>query len=309
MVGRSRVSAVWACLVLLVVVAPASGDETTLVTETSLRPAPDAGEISAFLTADTSVEVLERGDGWVRVRLEGWVRAETLAEIELAPGPKPAPEPSPPPPSATFATPSPPPPAETAPVGTAPVQPPPPAAVPSPLPDGVAIEGLVKVKLRRWKKTSTAGVTVMLVPAAVDLEGAGALPPEEAERLAELDAEAARLKKEAGKALRKSNFTEGTHLHDDLMEERDGVLSERRDLLAAEHGRREQAARAAAVATTVTDSRGWFTLAPVLPGSYTLYVRMVSEKIDLEWVEALTVGDAPVRIDLDESKVRGLPPE
>ena len=84
---------------------------------------------------------------------------------------------------------------------------------------------------------------------------------------------------------------------------------ERQDLLAVEHGRREQAARAAAVATTLADARGWFTLAPVPPGSYTLYARMVSDKADLEWVEALRVGDTPVRIDLDESKVHGLPPK
>jgi hypothetical protein len=283
-------------LALLVVAVPALGEESTLVTETSLRPAPDA----------------EHGDGWARVRIEGWVRANTLAESAAAPTPKPdparpmpepAPTPSQPPPRATPATPPPPPPA-----GTAPVQPPP-AAVPSPPRAGVAVEGLIQIKLRRWKKTSLAGVPVMLVPAGVDLGDMGTADPETALRLAELDAEAARLQKEADKAMHKSNFTEATQLHDDLMAERDLLLAERRDLLAAEHGRHEQAARAAAVAMTVADTRGWFTLAPVPPGSYALYVRMVSDKADLEWVEALTVGDTPVRIDLDQSKVHGLPPK
>lgn len=313
MVRRSHASVVWTMLAMLVVAAPASGEESTIVAETSLRPAPGAGEISAFLTAETPVQVLERAKGWVRVRIEGWVRADTLAEsaaastskADPAPSiPKPAPTPSQPPPRATPVTPPPPPP-----VDAVPVQPPPTAAVPSPPPAGATVEGLVRVKLGRWKKASTAGLAVMLVPAEVDLGAAGTADPGAAERLAELDAEAARLAKEASEAMQKSNFTEATQLRDDLMDERDLVLAERLDLLAAEHGRREQAARTGAVATTVTDARGWFTLAPVLPGSYTLYVRLVSEKLDLEWVEPLTVGDTPVRIDLDDSKVRGLPPK
>jgi hypothetical protein len=171
------------------------------------------------------------------------------------------------------------------------------------------VEGLVRVKLHRWKKISTAGVPVILVPAGVDLAGAGALTPEETERIAELEADAVRLEKEADVAMRNSNFTEATLLRDELLAERALALAERRDLLAVEHGRREQAARAAAVTTTVADARGWFTLTPVPPGSYSLYVRLVTDKFDLDWVEPLTVGDTPVRIDLDESKVHGLPPK
>jgi hypothetical protein len=308
MVRRAFFLIVRAFLVLGVLAGlSAQAEESTVVTETTLRPAPDAGEISAFLTAETPVEVVERRDDWVRVRVEGWVRANAVA------GPPASAEPAVPPmvpvsPSPEPATPAP-----------APVTPPPaPVTAPRPaqttVPAGAAVEGLIDIKLKAWrglkqKKVSSAGMPVMLLPGVVDLASTDAESSETAERLAELDAKAARLEKEAKAAMRKSNFTEATLARDELLGERQAVLAERLDLLAAEHGRHEQAARATALATTVADARGWYTVAPVAPGTYTLYARLTGEDVDVEWVETLTVSGASVRIDLDESKAHGLPPE
>jgi hypothetical protein len=285
-------------LALCVAAAPALAEDSEVVTETSLRPAPGAAGISAFLTAGTPVEILERADGWVRVQIEGWVKANTLVGSAPLPPPEQPTQAAPPP--VPKPTPSPPP------IAPATVRPESPPAAPAVQPVEVSsVEGLVQVQLGRRKRASAAGTPVMLLPAGVDLEVEGADRTETAARLAELDAEASRLESEAEKAMHLSNFTEASMLRDKLMTQRKAVLTERQDLLAAQHGRHEQVARTAALVTGVADAKGWFSLTPVPPGDYVLYARWVREDADLEWIEPLTVGDASVRIDLDSSRARG----
>ena len=171
----------------------------------------------------------------------------------------------------------------------------------------MTIEGSIRVKFSRLKRRVAAGAPVLLVPAGVDL--GGEMDSETSERLAALEAEAARLQGEVVHAMQHiSNFTEATRVRDRLMAERDGVLAERQDVLAAVHGRHEHVARAAAVAQGIADSKGWFRISPVPPGQYTLYARMTREDTDLEWIEPLTVGAGPVQIDLDEKRAHGLLP-
>jgi hypothetical protein len=195
-----------------------------------------------------------------------------------------------------------------------PVTHPAPSAVPAPV-DTVAtlatgsVEGLVRVERGRWRKNVGAGATVILVPAGVDFEGVSPDPEGAARRIAELGAEAVRLQREAEKAMHGSNFTEATIRRDELMAERQAVLAERSDLLAAEHGRRENAAREAAVTTVVADAKGWYHLPDVPPGSYRLYARWVRDDVDLEWIEPVTVQERAVRVDLDDESARGALPE
>ncbi len=259
-------------------------DESTLVKETSLRPAPDGAEILAFLTTAAPVQVVEQRDGWIRVRVDGWVPADAVA----AEAPMSAP-------------------ASRAPAAhaSAPASPP---SVPTAAPmTERSVEGLIRVKLGRFKKVSAAGVPVMLLPGDSAIGEAGA-DSETAQRLAELDERARQLKKQAEQAMRGSNFTEANRRHDELMDQHKAVLAERRDVLAAEHGRNEQSARLSALATAIADAKGWFGLPAVPAGSYKLYARLTNEKIDLEWIENVTVGSTPIQVDLDESGAHGLLP-
>ena len=66
-------------------------------------------------------------------------------------------------------------------------------------------------------------------------------------------------------------------------------------------------ARNAAVASASADSKGWFSLS-VPPGDYTLYSRMTTKSLDLEWIEPVSVDDRTVEIDLNEKRARGLLP-
>ena len=65
-------------------------------------------------------------------------------------------------------------------------------------------------------------------------------------------------------------------------------------------------ARDHALQTSLADTRGWFTLSSVPPGTYTIYGRLTRKNVDVEWIEKVTVGGAAVRIDLDETTARGL---
>ena len=294
-----RFHAVSVTLSLCVACLPVFGEESTLIKETSLRSEPGAGERTAFVTPDTPIEVLELRAGWVRVRIEGWVAADAVSAAlpsRSVPAPTPASEPPPPPP----VTPQPEP--ITAPPTTI-AQP----AVPAPAPTGVPVEGLIKVKFSRMKKKVAAGASVILLPASVGL-GADPVPPETAKRLADLESEAARLQKDIEKAMQMSNFTEATRRRDEVRREREGILEERQQILAAEHGRHEHAARAAAVVSEIADSKGFFRISSVSPGAYTLYARMTRDNVDLEWIEPLDVGSAALRIDLDETTARGMLP-
>lgn len=252
----------------------ARGEDARLASETTLRASPATGEILGMLTGQAPVTEIERQGEWVRVRVEGWVRAESL--MQGAP-PAPAPVASPAPAVAT---------ARTAPV-----------------------EGILQVRLSeglRKKKLTGSGQQVWLVPASLDLEAAGEVSPEDEARLQGLDAEAARIAAEAAAALQGSNFSASTKQHDALMAKRHEVIEARVGLLAVHHGRREAAARRAALASAVCDSRGFFIFPTVASGSYRLYARLVNRDLDLEWIETVDLGAAGVKVELDETRARGL---
>jgi hypothetical protein len=307
-----RTAALALGLALLAPATPARGG-AALARETSLRSAAGGEERVAFLTPATPIEVVETRDGWVRVRIEGWVPAGDIAGAGPA-GTAPAaaaatagPTPVTPPPPAP--TPSAPPPA-------APVTPPPALAPPAVVTESASgrlaaagtsvIEGTIRVQLSRLKKRVGAGATVLLLPAETDLETTDAAT---ALRLAELEAEALRLEREAEWAMQHtSNFTEATAKRDALMAQRAEVLDKRQNILATEHGRHEQTARTAAVAQALADSKGWFRIESVPAGGYTLYTRMTRDGTDLEWIEPLTVGTGPVQVTLDETRARGMLP-
>jgi hypothetical protein len=253
---------------------PAWTGESTLTRESSLRSSPD-GERLAFLTPDTPVETLEQVEGWVRVRIEGWVPAAALesgaAVAPQAPAPADAPV------------------ANVAPAATA---------------AGPPVEGLIRVRFGRLKKKTGAGAEVLVVPASVELS-AETFSADETARFEAVETELARLEEAEKEARRIENFTESSKAVQAVKRERQLVLAQRGDLLAARHGRRAQAARAAAVARTVSDSKGWFRLASVPPGAYTLYARLARDGDDFEWALPLEVGSGPVQVELDETPARG----
>jgi hypothetical protein len=296
----------WLPLVLLsatAVVAPAprADEPAEIVAETSLRRDPEASGLAGLLIPGTPVSVVETSGEWVKVRLEGWVRASAV-------GPGAPPAAAAVAQVATAATPPAPPPvvapAELSAPQLAHAAPPPPAAAPRIV---IPVEGLVRLKLGALRRVTGEGASVLLLPAGTDLDPRG--PDAELDaRVVEIEAEAARLKREADAALHKtSNFTEASRENDRLMDQHDALLRERGELLAQRHGRHEVLARGAAVASATTDSKGWFSLeAP--PGEYVLYARLTSKSLDLEWILPLRAEDRPVEVDLNEETALGLPP-
>jgi hypothetical protein len=239
-----------------------------------------------LLSAGTPVEVLERQGPWIRVRVEGWLRAASV-EAPLLP------------PAAPLAA---------APAVAPPAVAPPEVPRPSTADPGGTVEGAVRVQLRRLKPASGAGALVWLLPAAArdELERES-LSEQEVERLQALEAEAVALQEQAARAMHLPNFTEATRKSDALRARRSAALEERGQILATRHGRHEALARRAAVGSVVADSRGWFSLGGTRPGAYTIYSRMVREDLDLEWIERIEVSAAgTVRVDLNETTARGL---
>ncbi len=102
------------------------------------------------------------------------------------------------------------------------------------------------------------------------------------------------------------SFTQATAEHDRLMRQHARRMEDILALLAARHGRHAAYVRSAAVDQAVADDSGWFTLAPVAPGSYTLYLRVVRDDMDVEWLETVQVNEGMARVILDNSNVRGL---
>lgn len=267
----------------LILAAPAAlTDEPHAIRKATLRASPSAGATLGEIAADAPVVELERSGDWVRVRVEGWI---PLTALTGSGG------------SAPNAA------AVGAPIvaATAPL-----VAAAGP----ASIEGTLEIKQAGWlrkKKLTGAGRQVWLLAAGFDLEAAGKMTAEEQASLAALDADAERLTNEADKALRGGSFTDATRRHDELERERDKVLARRVGVLATHHGRREAAAREAAIATATCDARGFFVFPSIAAGSYGLYARMVERDLDLEWVETIVVGTTGTRIGLDETRARGLP--
>jgi len=265
----------WILLLVAVCVSAVHAEETSVASETSLRSAPDGGTMSAFVTAGTPVDVVEREGDWVRVRLEGWVRADVLADPSAAP-------------AAGVA-------------GT--------AALGATAPSAAGVlEGLVQVQQgakKKKKKAGAAGAQVMLLPG--DFEPSP-IDPEAQAQIEALEAEAAKLLKAAKKAMHLGSFSEATRTHDALMKERSAVLSQRLDILAARHGRHEVEARRVAITSTLTDSKGWYSISDVGSGNYVVYTRMTREDLDVEWFESVEVAQGAVRQDLNDSNALSMPP-
>jgi hypothetical protein len=160
------------------------------------------------------------------------------------------------------------------------------------------------------RKLNGAGAEVLLVPGS----GLGAGDPHAdaraQQRLAEIEAEAAKLKKEADRAMQgdsfaTDSFTDDTAEYEKIMAERRRVLAGRADILAALHGRHQAEARKHSQASTVADERGFYTFAPVTPGTYTVYARLTRKDLDVEWAETVTVAAETVRLDLNPENGRG----
>ena len=300
MTGYSRMFSILAALVVLASSPTTLGSEPErqLSSDTSMRSSPEGGPVSAFLTAETRVRVIERKGDWVRVVLEGWIRADVLEAGSVSSTSQP--------PSTPAAVPPPPPPTP-APAVVAPATVPAVATSSATIP---AVEGLVQVKLSRRKKASASEAPVYLLPLTADLQSADAsATPEARQQLAELEAQAAQLHADAVKAMQGVNFTESTKLRDRLMRQRDDVLGQRLEQLIVWHGQNEVVARSAAVAKSTTDSKGWFEIPPVPPGDYTIYTRLANDDLDVEWIETVSVGSETLRLDLDETRARGMAPK
>ena len=324
---RSRILlavAVAALLPVLAVTATHIG-LASLQQDTTLRRAPD-GDPAGFLPAGMDVEVLQERDGWLLVRLEGWVPAGAVtgsSDPEAAAG-------------ATAATaagaqasaagadsgdtttgmtagtsadgaesaggaaaPA----AGAAATGTAAAA----AAIPAPAPvAAAAIEGLVKLKTGRKKAKPASGLAIYLLPGA---PGEDMLLYNEAtaEEIAALKEEADKLKSQADRAMKEESFSIATREHDDLMRQRARVLRKMLALQAAEHGGHAAMAAARAQATVASSSSGWYTFSSLQPGTYTVYARLSNSDVDVEWVERVQLTSGVANVQLDNINVRGLP--
>lgn len=68
-----------AAIVILVLVLDLWGQE--LVKETVLRESPGGGKIGTLLEKTSVIEIGQTAD-WVKIRVEGWVRRESLSEVK-----------------------------------------------------------------------------------------------------------------------------------------------------------------------------------------------------------------------------------
>jgi hypothetical protein len=304
----------------------------TLQQDTTLRRGPD-GATSGFLPAGMDVEVLREQDGWLLVRLEGWVPADAVAgggaepaatdddagaaaaAAAVATGAAVAAGSAEPAAANTGTE------AASADTGTEPetaaaavatgaavaAAAEPAAVTPVPVPAAAgAIEGLVKLKTGRKKAKPMTGVAVYLLPGD---PGEDLLLYDEAnaQKISELQADAARLKREADKAMAGYSFSTATKQHDDLMSQRSRVLQELIALQGAEHGSHAAMAAARARTTAVSNSSGWYTFSSLPPGTYTVYARIANSDTDVEWVERVEIVSGVANLPLDNVNVRGLP--
>jgi len=245
-----------------------------LLREASLRATP-AGPLLAFLPAGSQVEVLERRDDWLQVRLVGWVPADTLSGA----------------PAAAMAAPS-------LPQAAVNAQVPPAPAV-----SGAAvIEGLVQTKTGRRARPA-AGLNIYLVPAAAGTElmtGAQETNPD----LAGLQEQMADLERRLERVMHTGSFMAAITEKDRLSREQAAVENQINDILAAHHGRHAKAARDRALAVTTTDDRGWYSFSAVPPGDYMVYARLVGDDADVEWVMPAPAADGVARVDMDTTNAR-----
>jgi hypothetical protein len=307
--GKLRRPALWIGLALAPILALTAGREAVhlLGTQASLQPGPGSGPPSGLLAAGTPVTVMERQGDWLKVRVEGWIPVDALPPLHaeaaaVPPMPEEAAEPAETP-AATPATPGP---AGAAAGGTAAA-----AGSVAAVPGAtLRLEGLISAGSRRLRKISGAGSEVVLI------RGSGLEPgdPEADagahERLEEIEAEAARLKEKADRALQgdsfaSDSFTESSAEYEKTMGQRRRLLAERADILAALHGRHAAEARKRSQASTVADESGFYTFGPLSPGTYTVYARLSREEIDVEWIETVTLVAEPVRLDLTPENGRG----
>ncbi|MFQ5718830.1 MAG: hypothetical protein ACE5IK_04705 [Acidobacteriota bacterium] len=276
--------AFWLAAVAIPVLAlsQTGSDRRVLAGETALRPVPGGEQLAGLLTSGTPVTILERHGNWVHVQVDGWIPQSSLGDVPVDDSPVPqagVPAPSPAIPNTRPHR------GRVASAGT------------------TRIEGQVSLRLGRRQQAPVAGLEIMLLPAAFQPESR----PEEMEQLATLDTEINDLQRRADRAMQEDNFTQAMARRDALVARRTDVLARRAALLAAMHGRHQVAARSLAIASAAADSQGWFSLNPVAADNYTVYARLIHEGsgIDVEWVEPITATGDVVRLDLDESSVRG----
>jgi hypothetical protein len=264
----------------------------TLQQDTTLRRGPD-GATAGFLPAGMDVEVLREQEGWLLVRLEGWVPADAVATGDEAD------------PAATDNG------AAAGAAAAVAAAPEPAATAPAPVtataaPAAGAIEGLVKLKTGRKKAKPVTGMAVYLLPGDPG-EDLLLYDEDNAEKIHALQTEAAQLKKEADRAMQDGSFSLATKKHDDLMRQRSQVLRELLALQSAEHGSHQAMAAARAQATVASSSAGWYTFSSLTPGTYTVYSRLANSDVDVEWVERVQLTSGVVNLQLDNVNVRGLP--
>jgi len=264
--GRSmpRKPSLVAGLGIIVIALAARAEETKLARDAQLVATPAGASAVGEVAAGTPVTIVGREGSWVRIRVEGWLPADAIAN---APAPAAA--------AVAVATPTQ--------AGTA------------ALPGNARLEGTLEIQHAGWmrkKKLTGAGRQIWLLPASFDVEGAGQVSADEQAQIDQLDADAARLTREAEKAMHGSSFTDSTRKHDELIKQRDQVLAKRTAILGLHHGRREAAARQAALASATCDARGFYAFPSIAPGGYRVYARLVERDLDLEWIEAVDIGAA-----------------
>ena len=252
-------------LLLLTTSTGSTESPGSLATATDLMSQPDGARVAVLLPGAVP-QVIETRDGWSRVTLEGWIRAE--------PG---LPDATPPAPAAVT----------------------PPAPAPAASSDG-AIAGSVYVTDQKGRASVGSGLALRLLadPASAASEIAAIAAECDVKRDA-LRAEAAALKDKGDRAMKTiENPSQAFEAYDEAKRQRSAKMREAKSWDDQCGSRQEAVFDAHAAQRALTSAEGKFSFDRVPPGRYTLHAALEAAGARHEWDLDVTVA-AGQRMTLD----------
>lgn len=278
---------VWLAVLVAPLAAAASTPDRPLVLTQPVQLSLTAGSPAvAVLMSGASVQAHETVDGWTRITVEGWAPAGALT-ASAAPSESGAAAPE-----AQAATPA-----------ATPAAPAAPTAAAAPAGAG-AVRGIAFITGKKSVTIPAARMAVRLLAQPPDqLEGLAPLQTECAGKLETLGEQAARLKEDAGRAMRTTDSaSQAFQQVDALKAERRKVLSEIVSVDQDCQQREDEILEAHTAQRAVTDGEGRFAFDQVPAGRYTLQATFASEEQRHRWLIPVTV-EAGGRVTVDLTSV------
>ncbi|HKY32211.1 MAG TPA: hypothetical protein VJV23_06720 [Candidatus Polarisedimenticolia bacterium] len=283
---RSRVASLSCAIAVAAAAGALSSGQPQPLREPADMTASPRGERVAILLPGAQVMTMEERDGWARVIVEGWIRT----------GEDDAPSPSP---QGTLED-------EAEPAPTPRQQEAPPVPLPAQGPSGGSIGGVVFVTEPGGTTIPGSRVAVRLLDGAAGL--ARELDAHEAEcarRRAPLEEKAAKLKDEAGRALRSiPNTTRAFEASDEAKAQRRRTIAEIHRLDEECHAAAGALLERHAVRRAVTDGEGRYVLEPVPAGEFLVQAELAAGGGVYSWRVPVTVAQAG-RLTVDLTHANG----